>query len=334
MFQSLEYQSALAVRATFKEGGFVACLEKYYFIRDKYARVHLIVLNSAQRDMVRKIEAQLREFGRVRIMVLKARQIGFSTLIEGIEVIIKFLMSNNYSLILSHEGESARYLYNMGRMALCDCWPLGKIKPIKNRMDGMVLAAPVNSTTEVATAKNAGSGRGRTIQFLHASECAFYDNASTLMLAMLQAVPDMGSFVFMETTANGIGNWFHQQWELAESGQSSYIPLFYPWHEHIEYRSEFTSPDARGKFAQTYSTEERKLVKDYELEPEQIKWRRMTIIDKCEGDVVMFRQEYPMTPDEAFIVSGRPVFDPTNMKKILDRARSRQPLGKGYLRVS
>lgn len=333
MIDNLESRSRERVRAAFRRGGYKAALEEFYFIRDKDARVHLIVLNWAQIDLIRELEKQMRETGRVRIIVLKARQLGFSTLIEGIEVINKFLIANCFSLVLSHEGASAKYLYNMGRRALCEKWPLGNIKLRRDRMDGMVLGPPINSTTEVATAKNAGSGRSRTIQFLHASECAFYDNASTLMLGMMQSVPDRGSFVFMETTANGIGNWFHQQWEQAESGLSSYLPLFYPWHKHPEYRFDFPSPAARGKYADTYSVEERELVREHGLEPEQIKWRRMTIIDKCEGDVILFRQEYPMTADEAFIVSGRPVFDPENMAKILNRARATEPLGKGYLRV-
>jgi hypothetical protein len=323
----------MAVRETFKAGGYKACLEKFYYIRDKWAKVHLIKLNSSQKDMIDQAEKQLREDGRVRILVLKARQIGFSTAIQGIEVMNKFLVANNFALVLSHEGKSAKYLYEMGRMAICDMWPLGQIKPIRNRMDGMVLDAPVSSTVEVATAKNAGAGRSRTIQFLHASECAFYEGASTMMLGMLQSVPDRGSFVFMETTANGIGNWFHRQWEDAQSGQSSYKALFYPWQDHLEYRSEFTSDIAREAFRRSYTQEEKDIVEKYKLIPEQIKWRRMTIVDKCEGDVVMFRQEYPMTEDEAFIVSGRPVFNPDNMKKILDRARSRQPLGRGWLKV-
>lgn len=331
MLDSLEMRSALRVRQLYKEGGYRNVLENLYFIRDKQASVHLIELNRAQRDFIEKMEKQLRETGRVRIIVLKARQLGMSTLAQGIEMTEKFRRSNNFGLVLSHEGGSAKYLYNMNRRALAEKWPLGPIKLKKDRLDGMEIGPPVNSTTETATAKNAGSGRSRTIQFLHASECGFYDNAETLMLGMLQSVPDFGSVVILESTANGIGNWFHKQWELAEAGQSSFIPLFYPWHEHEEYRFEFSSVEDRAAFVQTYSKVEEEISREFELSPEQMKWRRMTIIDKCEGDATMFKQEHPMTPDEAFIVSGRPVFDPDNMKKILDKARKTEPISKGYV---
>ena len=331
--EGLEAVSAREVRRLFKLGGFKLCLETLYFIRDKQARVHLIELNWAQKDFVERVERQLREIGRVKILVLKARQLGLSTVIEGIEIIVKFLTPNCFSLILSYEAKSAEYLYNMGRRALVERWPLGSMPLQRDRLDGMVIGDPVNSVTEVATAKNAGSGRSRTIQFLHASEVAFFENASRLMLGMLQSVPDIGTFVFMETTANGIGNYFHQQWEKAEAGQSSYEPVFYPWHKHPEYKTSLMSPDQRTAAIATYSAEEYELAKNFDLTPEQIKWRRMTIMDKCEGDVMMFRQEYPMNPDEAFIVSGRPVFDPINMKKILDKARRTEPLVRGYLRA-
>lgn len=331
MLDSLEMRSALRVRQLYKQGGYRNVLETLYVIRDKQASVHLIKLNRAQLDFVEKMEKQLRETGRVRIIVLKARQLGMSTLAQGIEMTEKFRRANNFGLVLSHEAGSAKYLYNMNRRALAEKWPLGPIKLLRDRLEGMEIGPPVNSTTETATAKNAGSGRSRTIQFLHASECGFYDNAETLMLGMMQSVPDFGSIVILESTANGIGNWFHKQWEQAEAGVSSFIPLFYPWHEHDEYQFAFSSVLDRAAFVKTYSKIEEDLSREFALTPEQMKWRRMTIIDKCDGDATMFKQEHPMTPDEAFIVSGRPVFDPDNMKKILDKARKTEPLGKGYL---
>lgn len=332
MLDSIEFRSALHVRNLYKQGGYRKVLENVYHIRDKQAHVGLIRLNAAQRDFLERMERQIAEFGRARIIVLKARQLGMSTLAQGIELTEKFRRANNFGLVLSHESESAKYLYKMNRRALVEKWPLGKMKLKKDRLDGMQIGDPLLSETETATAKNAGSGRSRTIQFLHASECGFYDNASTLMLGMLQSVPDLGSIVILESTANGIGNWFHQQWEKAESGQSSFIPLFYPWHEHAEYRTTFVTDADKKAFVRSYSHEESELAETYNLTPEQVRWRRMTIIDKCEGDTTLFKQEYPMSPDEAFIVSGRPAFDPDQMKKILDRARSTEPLVKGFLR--
>ena len=79
---------SLAVRHKFKQGGLRACLEEFYWIKDKVGDIHPIELNWAQIDMVEEIMAQLDDRGWVRIIILKARQLGMSTLIQGIFFIL------------------------------------------------------------------------------------------------------------------------------------------------------------------------------------------------------------------------------------------------------
>ena len=75
------------------------------------------------------------------------------------------------------------------------------------------------------------------MQFFHGSEVAFWPNAAAHAAGILQAIPDeVGTEVFKESTANGVGNYFHKEWQDAESGLSDYIAIFVPWFWSEEYR--------------------------------------------------------------------------------------------------
>src|SRR3546814_17873500 len=76
---------------------------------------------------------------------------------------------------------------------------------------------------QVATAGAKATGRSMTVQYFHGSEVAFWPFAADHAAGVIQAVPDIaGTALILESTANGIGNYFHQQWQRAEAGQSAY----------------------------------------------------------------------------------------------------------------
>lgn len=135
----------------------------------------------------------------------------------------------------------------------------------------------------------------------HNSEVAFWPNASEHAKGILQAVPDeAGTEVILESTANGIGNYFHQQWQKAEAGESEYQAIFVPWFWQDEYRKPV-------KDDITLSDEEESLKQLYHLDNEQLQFRRSKIAelsaDGIDGESA-FKQEYPMNANEAFQVSG------------------------------
>jgi hypothetical protein len=70
---------------------------------------------------------------------------------------------------------------------------------------------------------------------------------------------------------------------------------------------------------------------EHDLDLEQMNWRRRTVINKCEGSEDKFQQEYPATPDEAFLLSGRSVWDKGNLQRYMMAARKDPPISKGYL---
>jgi hypothetical protein len=179
-----------------------------------------------------------------------------------------------------------------------------------------VAGTGLNSQLLVETAKDATAGRGSTIQAVHASELGFWENPEESWTALMQAVPDLGSEVIVESTANGVGNMFWQLWQDAEAGDSTFIPIFLPWWIHEEYER-LLSVDGEAEIRDTLTTYEKDLLEeglDFEgvrvkLELGQIAWRRSTIRDKLNGDENLFRQEYPATAREAFLVSGNCFFD-------------------------
>ena len=129
----------------------------------------------------------------------------------------------------------------------------------------------LDSGYKLGTAENKNVGRSATIQLLHGSEVAFWNNASEHATGIMQAVPNApGTEVIMESTANGVGNYFHQQWQMAEAGISDFIAIFVPWYWQEEYT--ITAP---LNFILTGDEEELKL--QYNLSDEQINWRRKKV---------------------------------------------------------
>ena len=157
----------------------------------------------------------------------------------------------------------------------------------------------MGSTFYIGTAGALRTGRGSTINNLHASEIAFYKDAGTLMTGLLQSVPKDGK-VILESTANGVGNYLHREWKKAETGDGAYKGHFFSWAEDKSYQT----PIARD-FKMT-PAEVEELV-DFDLTREQIAWKREKV--KEFSTIEEFNQEYPITPNTAFISSGSPVFN-------------------------
>lgn len=267
------------------------------------------VINYAQIDFIKRCERQLATRGQIRICVLKARQIGISTIIEAIAFVLSMMFENFNSLIVSHEDKSAAAILAMTKR-YWQTYPWREY--YTETYNGQKHLAWTNgSDIDVATAKNVGAGRSRTFQLLHASEVAFWPDPETLMTGLNQSIPTFGlNAIFIESTANGVGNYFHTVCNDAMRGESEYEFVFYPWHEHPEYTAAFIPEEERGKYGtlDVLDDEERFLREQLGVSDDRLLWRRWAIKNRCQGDVDKFHQEYPSTPHEAFISSGRNVF--------------------------
>jgi hypothetical protein len=264
-------------------------------IRAKDGFVVPLRLNRAQLHIHAELERQRAVTGRVRALILKGRQQGCSTYVAG-RFYHRATHHNGIRVfILTHEDAATQNLFEMVDRFHARC-------PDDERpATGTANAKELNfdaldSGYKVGTAGTKGVGRSSTIQLFHGSEVAFWPHAETHAAGILQAVPDMpGTEVILESTANGLGNFFHQTWRDAETGANDFVAIFVPWFWQDEYRKAVPQ-------GFTLTEEEREYRDLYGLDDEQIAWRRGKIVEL--KDAGLFRQEYPATAAEAFQQSG------------------------------
>jgi hypothetical protein len=283
-------------------------------IRTKGGSIEPFILNKPQRYIHECVENQRRETGRIRAIILKGRQEGCSTYVEG-----RFYWRVTHrfgvrAFILTHDNDATNNLFEMANRYHQHCSAV--VRPTIEASNAKELIfAGLDSGYKLGTAGNKSVGRSSTIQYLHGSEVAYWPNASEHAKGIMQAVPDVdGTEIFLESTANGIGNYFHQQWQLAEVGLSGFIPIFIPWFWQEEY-TKFAPKDF------TLTEEEQHLADIYQLNDQQLCWRRHKInslsADGFDG-LLAFRQEYPCSPREAFVMSDSNSFIPS---AIVEKAR-------------
>lgn len=268
-------------------------------IRTKSGSVAPFKLNRAQLYAHEKLQAQLRDIGKVRALVLKGRQQGLSTYIQGrlFHKVITRLGTKAY--ILTHEAEATKNLFEMTQRYY-DKLPRG-LAPYADKSNSRELQfRKFDSGYAVGTAGNKGAGRSQTIQLFHGSEVAFWPNAEEHAKGVLQAISnEPGTEIILESTANGIGNYFHNMWKAAESGNGEYQAIFIPWY----WQAEYTAPDAN--FMPT--DEESFLLNIYGsqgLTNRHLAWRRLKIAEfSNDYDIGLesFKQEYPFSATEAFL---------------------------------
>ena len=270
------------------------------FIRTKDKGRQPLILNSAQEYIHSQIEKQREETGKVRAIILKGRQQGASTYVEGRYTWKVTHTKGVRAFILTHDGESTNALFEMSER-----YYNGLPKHVRPSLGASnakeLYFDKLDSGYKIGTAGNKAVGRGQTLQYFHGSEVAFWQNAGDHTKGVMQAVPDApNTEVILESTANGVGNYFHEQWKLAEKGLSEFIPIFVPWY----WQAEYTKATPEGFHV---TPDEAKIREYYSLTDGQIYWRRMKVaeltVDGING-AKAFKQEYPMNAAEAFQVTG------------------------------
>lgn len=287
-------------------------IEAFLKIQTKENTIVPFRLNSAQVRLYELIQRLTKEGKPIRIIILKSRQMGFSTLTEALIYYRTATKENVNSFIITHVDDATTNLFNMFKLfqQKNPVRPMQKNSnakelifenPTKN--EGERLRNPgLKSKVRCSTAGGKGVGRSFTLTNVHASELAFWTGeVDKIFSGLSQAVPDTaGSMIIIESTANGF-NFFKDQWDRAVAGESEYIPFFAAWFEMEEYR--------RPYHGEALTEEEEALKAEFHLDNEQIMWRRWCIRNNCNNDIDQFHQEYPATPEEAFLATGTGVFD-------------------------
>lgn len=311
-------------------------IESCLKIKTKGGMVVPFRLNDAQRKLYAVAKRQQDAGKPVRLIILKARQLGFSTLTEGLIFHACATRRNVNALIVAHREDATANLFRMSKL-FYDELP-APVKPMLRASNAQELvfenpsklrsereARPgLRSRIRCATAGGRGIGRSDTLQCVHLSEYAFWpdgaDGKASTLAGILQAVPSLpGTMVVIESTANGFED-FKERWDAAVAGENDFEPVFFAWFENPEY----SMPVVPGT---EWTPEERDLKAAYQLTDEQLQWRRWCIANNCGGSLDMFRQEYPASPGEAFLHSGTGVFD--NEQIVLRLERLPGPAGRG-----
>lgn len=311
-------------------------IESCLKIKTKSGTVVPFRLNDAQRKLYAVAKRQQDDGKPVRLIILKARQLGFSTLTEGLIFHACATRKNVNALIVAHREDATANLFRMSKL-FYDELP-APVKPMLRASNAQELvfenpsklrsereARPgLRSRIRCATAGGRGIGRSDTLQCVHLSEYAFWpdgaDGKASTLAGILQAVPSLpGTMVVIESTANGFED-FKERWDAAVAGENDFEPVFFAWFENPDY----SMPVVPGT---EWTPEERDLKATYQLTDEQLQWRRWCIANNCGGSLDMFRQEYPTSPGEAFLHSGTGVFD--NEQIVLRLERLPSPAGRG-----
>lgn len=264
-------------------------------------------LNWAQQILNAKVHEQLRATGRVRIVTLKARQLGISTYTGGLAFNMCHLVRHYKAFVMAHTTKASKGLMTMSK----NYWKYHKRFPglYKTKYASQLHMEweAMDSGLQVATAGSEDEGRSHTIHFLHGSEVAFWPDPYTLMGGLRQAIPESAlSMIVLESTANGVGNYWHELCMDSMRGKNEFAFMFFPWHKHYEYRASYIGLPVPHPFIP--QDEEEKLLQRIGFDADQLIWRRWAIANKCQQKVEMFHQEYPITPQEAFLSTGTNVF--------------------------
>jgi len=338
-------ESAKMLKISDEEMARQIAIAHYRFDFDKFAKERLYIVdkdgrlshfnqNGPQRKLDEAIQKQ-RQLGKpVRICMLKARQWGGSTKIEGHLFRDSILRANRSSMIVAHDLDSARHLREMSyRYYENYDFPKPTLKKESDKwwkFQHVLNKKSAASHLRIDTADELSGGHSLTIHNLHLSEIQNWRNAQELVKGLFPTVPPSpDTMIFMEGTGAGVGNYWYDFCQMAQDSSTEWEFVFVPWFEISEYSSSFSSKGEMENFAESLDPDETILLKQG-VGLEQLAWRRSVVNGTLKGDLDAFHQQYPATPDEAFVTSGRPVFPMKMVKKRM--AESRPPIKTGYLR--
>ncbi|MEG1996868.1 MAG: hypothetical protein RR051_00340, partial [Clostridiales bacterium] len=270
--------------------------------------------NAPQLALYNEIERQKKAGQPVRIIILKARQMGFSTAVAALFYHATITQQNVNSLVVAHKADASTNIFNKAKLFYEESPQI--LRPMRKSSNAKEMLFENASSGRdkmgnpglrykilIGTAVDKEAGRSMTSHNFHASELAFWPYPTETMAALSQTVPlQPNTMVIIESTANGIGGEFYERWIRAERGEGNFVPLFFPWYMLAEYA--MPAPDGFKA-----DDEEKELQEKFGLTNDQLQWRRWCIQNNCVGSLDIFHQEYPATPEEAFLSSGRPVFD-------------------------
>ena len=306
-------------------------IELVFVVVDKNQRTMPFFLNDVQQDFINTLNQAIKDFNEgkiadISLLVLKGRQQGFTTLVTAYQLSCSILNRNFQGYTLADKSDNAEAIFQNKAK-----FPYGQLpealKPTEkfnNRKQ--LLFEKINSSWAVDTATK-DVGRSRTVNFFHGSECAFWKDGISPIQAALGEAFTKNCIKIYESTANGYND-YQKMWD-----SGVHINCFYEWWKTKEYRIEFYSEETKEDFLTfIYSRNAwinrrlQWLKEEKGLADEQLYWYWNKYDKYLDKDLI--KQEYPCTPGEAFLLSGKNIFDTETILARLERIP--KPIKTGY----
>lgn len=310
-------------------------IELEFVIVDKNKQVVPFFLNDVQKDFLRQLNQAKKDYEEGKLLnltflVLKGRQQGFTSFITAYQLACSVLKKNFEGYTLADALTNAQTIFeNKAKFPHRNLPPqLQPVEKLNNRKE--MRFVEMNSSWEVGVASK-DVGRSRTINFFHGSEAAFWKVEMSDLQAAMEPALAPGCISIYETTANGFND-FKDMWD-----SGVHINCFYEWWRTAEYTARFENDARKDAFydllenGSGWIAERLRWLDERGLAPGQLYWyfrKWETYVDKDK-----IRQEYPCTPEEAFLMSGRPVFNVENVALRIDylkRLYKEHPYLEGY----
>ncbi len=312
------------------------------FIRSETGTTVPMKFSASQNILWDHVAPRLDRRDKLWFIVLKSRQIYSSTFFCALCFVRTLEQAGTHSLVLAHDLFTSHDLFDKVK-TFNDHLPLPKIRA--PRMNELVFPFPSGTSRfRVISAGTVAKGRGTTQTAMLLSEIPSWPHPD-IATGLFQAMPDLPDTILVqESTARGIsgpGKLFYDEWNRAVRGESDLEPIFIPWFTMAKYRRAASLPP------DDWDEEEKLLAEAFggpnglEVNPDksspinieavgrQLAWRRYAIKTKCQNSLDNFHQEFPASPEEAFIASGMPAFDKLQVLK--QRPNIRPPKWKGTL---
>jgi len=249
-------------------------------------------------------------------IILKAAQLGFTTIVQAEFFLDAMVIPGIEVLYLAQREETSKRLFEVTRR-FYSTLPEKMRPPVTADTRNMLsfrFGDGSESTIMIGSAESKTFGRGRPVHRALFTEVGFYSpEAQNVVKGIIARMPPGMSRMVLESTANGQAGYFYESWVGAGSGGNSLKPHFFPWPSEPEYRIPYQEGTRWGGSIGDMSEEEIAVLSRFNLDNDQIRWRRW---QRSQLGEAMFKQEFPETPDEAFLPMGSAVFDYATMDRL------------------
>lgn len=308
-------------------------IELCFIVVDKNQKTMPFFLNDVQHDFIDTLNRAIADFEAgiitdISLLVLKGRQQGFTTVVTALQLAYSITHRNFQGFTLADKSDNSEAIFqNKAKFPYSQLPDILKpTEKFNNRKQ--LLFEKINSSWAVDTATK-DVGRSRTVNFFHGSECAFWKDGIAPIQGALGEAFTKNCIKIYESTANGYND-YQKMWD-----SGVHINCFYEWWKTKEYRIGFRNEQMMKEFLHQIDTKKdwiwerlRWLRDEKHLEPEQLFWYWNKFDKYLDKDLI--KQEYPCTPHEAFLLSGKNVFDIAVILRRLEKLS--KPLKTGYFK--